>query len=406
MHYYRPTILLILFLIMLVLSKITYGQCTEDVNCCSNTSVLSGNLFLDKNYSRCYCYTYDTTLGDCYTYNPMSGGGLSFNTTGSARITQSQCSGDHCNITLQFYDKDTAGNISTTLTTIFNASTYTQVCDERLITVLVPDTASSASSSGSVVGAPAVSSINITNGVIGNTITTFINGSNFASGVTVKLVKGGNTIPVAVTAVTSVRIDCNIDLTGVLQAQVGSWDMVITNPDGKSVTLPGVFLVESGVTPDIKEVTLALTNNIITVTITGDNFIPGVIVEIVNGGITIPITIQEITKNKIVGVVEITNASQIDDESWLVRVTNPDQKSTSVESVRIQTTGSSTPPSNSWLAAAIAVPVAAAASAAVASTICIVWSYKNKVFCFKKAETGVPLYTVGGDHSAAPIYDL
>jgi hypothetical protein len=67
-------------------------------------------------------------------------------------------------------------------------------------------------------------------------------GTNFKAGATVHLGKSGQPDIVAnpVNLVSANQITCTIDLTG---AAAGTWDVVVTNPDGQSCTLTGGFTV-------------------------------------------------------------------------------------------------------------------------------------------------------------------
>jgi hypothetical protein len=68
-------------------------------------------------------------------------------------------------------------------------------------------------------------------------------GSAFRSGATVKLRKAGQTDvdATSVVIVSPARICCDVDITG---AATGTWDVVVTNDDGKSATLPDGFDVQ------------------------------------------------------------------------------------------------------------------------------------------------------------------
>ena len=66
-------------------------------------------------------------------------------------------------------------------------------------------------------------------------------GSGFQAGATVKLEGNGSTINAgAVNVVSANRITCSLDLTG---AALGSYDVVVRNPDGGEARLPGAFTV-------------------------------------------------------------------------------------------------------------------------------------------------------------------
>src|SRR5262249_37716236 len=79
------------------------------------------------------------------------------------------------------------------------------------------------------------------------TVTVSVFGSGFVDGATIKLERAGvsTTIsgnPVAVIP-GGVAISGVLDLTG---REPGPWDVVVTNPDQTTATLPGAFTVEQG----------------------------------------------------------------------------------------------------------------------------------------------------------------
>ena len=72
---------------------------------------------------------------------------------------------------------------------------------------------------------------------------TNLTGSGFVNGATVKLTKTGEADIVATTAIVDnpTQITCTSDLTG---AATGTWDLVVTNPGGESVTLTDSFIIK------------------------------------------------------------------------------------------------------------------------------------------------------------------
>ena len=88
----------------------------------------------------------------------------------------------------------------------------------------------------------------ITSNVGGDTgsVTIHVNGGGFLNGATVKLVRAGQ--PDIVGTAVNVSDDgfglvVTFDLTGQTR---GAWDVVVTNPDGATVTLDGTFTIEQG----------------------------------------------------------------------------------------------------------------------------------------------------------------
>jgi streptogramin lyase len=77
---------------------------------------------------------------------------------------------------------------------------------------------------------------------------TDLSGSGFSSTVSVKLTKPGSLAITAtgVTVVSQTKITCTFDLNG---KDAGKWDVVVTNPDGSSATLPEGFTITMYVHP-------------------------------------------------------------------------------------------------------------------------------------------------------------
>jgi hypothetical protein len=90
--------------------------------------------------------------------------------------------------------------------------------------------------------APTVTSITPNTGENAGSVAVTISGSNFQTGATVKLIRSGQPdIPATgVTVVNATTITGNFDLTG---AATGAWNVVVTNPDAQSGTLPNGFTV-------------------------------------------------------------------------------------------------------------------------------------------------------------------
>ena len=87
----------------------------------------------------------------------------------------------------------------------------------------------------------------------GNTgsVSVIIHGGGFVEGVTVKLARAGQPDivgdPVSVSE-DGGSITTTFDLTG---KALGLWDVVVTNPDGESATLPEGFTIEEGGAPHV-----------------------------------------------------------------------------------------------------------------------------------------------------------
>ena len=92
---------------------------------------------------------------------------------------------------------------------------------------------------------PTITSINPSYAPRGTNVSATITGSDFLSGATVKLTKTGQTDinATGVTVVSSTKITCTLPLPS--NAQVGAWNVVVTNPDSQSATLSDGFAITS-----------------------------------------------------------------------------------------------------------------------------------------------------------------
>lgn len=110
---------------------------------------------------------------------------------------------------------------------------------------------------------------------------TALSGGNFQPGSTVKLSKSGQADIVAtgVIIVDSTKITCSFDITGAVS---GLWDVTVTNPDGRSGSLPSAFTI-SYPAPKVNSITPNKGNNNTVVSITdlaGTNFRNGATVKL------------------------------------------------------------------------------------------------------------------------------
>lgn len=118
--------------------------------------------------------------------------------------------------------------------------------------------------------------ISITPNTAANTGTVNISdlsGTNFSAGATVRLSRTNEAEVIAsnVVVVSSSKITCTFDLTGIT---AGFWDVVVTNPDGKSGKLSNEFKIINSA-PNISSITPAsgFNNGIINITnLSGLNF--------------------------------------------------------------------------------------------------------------------------------------
>jgi hypothetical protein len=120
--------------------------------------------------------------------------------------------------------------------------------------------------------APGISGISPATGGSNATVSATITGDNFRSGATAKLMRAGYS-PIYATGVSvssSTTIDCVFRLS---KAEKGSYNLVVTNPDGQSDTRVGAFTITdpvpviSGVSPREGAI-----NDVLSLTIKGQNF--------------------------------------------------------------------------------------------------------------------------------------
>lgn len=100
------------------------------------------------------------------------------------------------------------------------------------------------------VAKPAIRDIIPGEGIAGTVISiTDLDGSNFQSGATVTLVKSGyrNITATNVNVWSSTLITCTFSLPSTISS--GSWDVVVTNPDGQYDISPNLFIIRSPATP-------------------------------------------------------------------------------------------------------------------------------------------------------------
>lgn len=95
-----------------------------------------------------------------------------------------------------------------------------------------------------VVLPPIVTGISPNSGINTQTVSVAISGANFQAGAVVRLTRTGQSDIIATNVVveSATRITCDFNLIGV---RAGRWDVVVTNLDGKSGTLPQGFEVKS-----------------------------------------------------------------------------------------------------------------------------------------------------------------
>lgn len=184
---------------------------------------------------------------------------------------------------------------------------------------------------GFAVTAPAPTVIGIApgSGITGTTAgITNLAGSNFLTGATVKLMKAGQS-DIAATGVSVVnanKITCSFDLNG---AAAGTWNVVVTNPDGQSATLTERFTVVypaptiSNINPDdgLRGATVSIKN------LAGTGFLNGATVKLTRSGQSdITATgVDVVSDRKITCSFSIPVGAAWG--AWNIVVTNPDGQS-------------------------------------------------------------------------------
>ena len=159
---------------------------------------------------------------------------------------------------------------------------------------------------------------------------TNLSGADFRSGATVELVRGGysNITATTVIVVNSSVITCTVDLVG---AAAGAWDVVVTNTDMQSDSLPAGFTV-SNPAPTVTSITPNTGINTGPVPITGlsgTGFLPNATValnrtgypDIIATGVTVA------NPSSITCTVDLTGVTA---GAWNVVVTNTDTQSGSL----------------------------------------------------------------------------
>jgi PKD repeat protein len=152
-------------------------------------------------------------------------------------------------------------------------------------------------------------------------------GSGFRYGATVALVRTGySDIPgTSVFVLSGNQITCTFDITG---AEAGAWDVVVTNDDMQSGTLPAGFTVmnPAPTVAGIDPATGINTGNVTITDLSGTGFLAGATVALNRTGFAdIPGTsVVVLSGNQITCVFDLTGA---DAGAWNVVVTNTDTQS-------------------------------------------------------------------------------
>jgi hypothetical protein len=154
---------------------------------------------------------------------------------------------------------------------------------------------------------PTITARSPTAGNRGWPVSMTITGTNFVSGSTVKLNRTGypDIFGTSVVVVSPTQITCTFDL---LNAQVGSWNLAVTIPDGRGAVRAAYFTVNSP-TPTISTSTPATGVRDTSVSITnlaGTGFQPGALVDYYLSGTRINLTgVNVVSSTQITGTLNI-----------------------------------------------------------------------------------------------------
>jgi PKD repeat protein len=175
---------------------------------------------------------------------------------------------------------------------------------------------------------PIPSGISPAQGSQGSSVPISVFGTGFVSGATIKLKRSGSTD----ITVSSVAFVSSTKLTGMVSipagAAVGSWDVVVTNPDSQIGTITNGFAVTTTSGPVVSSLTPdnSLPSTLVAVTVAGSNFNTGATLMLKRAGypdIVAPSAVV-VSSNMVTGNFNLATAPY---GSWDVVVTNTDGQS-------------------------------------------------------------------------------
>jgi hypothetical protein len=142
----------------------------------------------------------------------------------------------------------------------------TLVVSTTVVTTVTTTAAATATTTAA--GAPSFKDIDPNEGTAGTSVAiTDLSGSNFQSGATVQLVHAGVSInATSVVWVSATELTCTFVIPST--ATAGSWDVVVTNPDGQSVSYANYFIIH-GSTSTVTATTTTTSSSTGSITITG-----------------------------------------------------------------------------------------------------------------------------------------
>ncbi|MFA5267778.1 MAG: hypothetical protein WC379_07380 [Methanoregula sp.] len=129
-------------------------------------------------------------------------------------------------------------------------TTVTTTVTTAMTTTRTTTSAAAATTTAASSAKPSIKSMDPEEGEAGTTVVTEITGSDFMSNLTALLRRSGEDSISAtkVSRYSSSSVTCTFDLSN--ETKVGPWDIVITNPNGKSGELTNYFIVRGNGTED------------------------------------------------------------------------------------------------------------------------------------------------------------
>ncbi len=184
--------------------------------------------------------------------------------------------------------------------------------------------------------APAITSISPNNGYSGSNVNVTIQGNYFQGGASVKLTRAGQPDIQAsgVSVVSANQINCTFNLANAVQ---GQWNVVVTNPDGRSGTLSNGFTIAYA-PPTVTSISPAVGNNtgVLRVTINGSHFRTGATAELRR----LLYSSIRATNVVVVNPSQITcdfNLRGVKEGTWVVYVINSDGQEGGFDGLTIET---------------------------------------------------------------------
>ena len=181
------------------------------------------------------------------------------------------------------------------------------------------------------VPAPSVTSITPASGEAGSTLrTVMIRGDQFRKGTRVSLSQSGSNVLVPTRIAVSSKNKISFQLAIPANTPAGTFDVIVTNPDGQTGVLKGAFTVLAQKNPAIRQIAPAqgtagtTTRNFL---ISGDNFMQGTVVVLKSNGQHDIVLAQEVVSDSHTIRGSLVLPAGTKSGSWDVVVTNPNGKS-------------------------------------------------------------------------------